>query len=54
LAYAYNNIASVFYYLGDLEEAHEILTKCLNIMKLHWGENNIKLAHFYNNISSLF
>ncbi len=54
LADVYNNIATVYYSHGRLEEALEMFMKCLNIQKAHYGDNNFNLADVYNNIGGVY
>jgi tetratricopeptide (TPR) repeat protein len=46
--------ASVYSDQGNLDQALEIFTKCLNIQKSHYGDKNFNLIDTYYNLSLLY
>ncbi len=46
-ASTYRNIGLIYHDQGKLEEALEMFTKCINIEKVHYGDNNFHLATVY-------
>jgi tetratricopeptide (TPR) repeat protein len=46
--------ASVYSDQGNLDQALEIFTKCLNIQKSHYADNNFNLIGTYYNLSLLY
>ncbi len=54
LATIYNNIGLVYHNQGNLQQALEIYTKCLNIQKAHYDDNNFNLATTYKNIGGIY
>ena len=54
LASSYNNLAEVYYSLGEYSQAKELHEKALTIRKKIFGEDHADLASSYNNLASVY
>ena len=54
VASSYNNLALVYYSLGEYNQAKELHEKALTIRKKIFGEDHADLASSYNNLASVY
>ena len=54
VATSYNNLASVYYILGEYNQTKELQEKALVIRRKIFGESHASVATSYNNLASVY